>query len=161
MYLISSALHLGDKYRFTISAHQAGFSRAGVQRRILHDELWNFPITARRLKSSKPFRNLGNGKFVELGGEAGPATTALHVSRGCAFGDFAASQWGSLEAASWFAMATSSNRSNCWANPVISPQNQGGDRNILASDQHETFKDLSADRLITIRQGTGIEKSRG
>ncbi len=34
------------------------------------------------------FRNLGNGKFEELLGEAGPALAALHVSRGCAFGDF-------------------------------------------------------------------------
>jgi hypothetical protein len=34
------------------------------------------------------FRNLGNGKFVELGEEAGPAMAARHVSRGCAFGDF-------------------------------------------------------------------------
>jgi hypothetical protein len=34
------------------------------------------------------FRNLGDGKFEELGEEAGPAITALHSSRGCAFGDF-------------------------------------------------------------------------
>ncbi len=34
------------------------------------------------------FRNLRNGKFVELGEEAGPAMTARHCSRGCAFGDF-------------------------------------------------------------------------
>lgn len=34
------------------------------------------------------FRNLGNGKFAELGDEAGSAITARHVSRGCAFGDF-------------------------------------------------------------------------
>ncbi len=34
------------------------------------------------------FRNLGNGKFVELGEEAGPGISARHVSRGCAFGDF-------------------------------------------------------------------------
>jgi hypothetical protein len=34
------------------------------------------------------FRNLGNGKFVEMGEEAGPAMTARHCSRGCAFGDF-------------------------------------------------------------------------
>ena len=34
------------------------------------------------------FRNLGNGKFEELIDEAGPGISALHCSRGCAFGDF-------------------------------------------------------------------------
>ena len=34
------------------------------------------------------FRNLGNGKFEELIGEAGPGVAATHISRGCAFGDF-------------------------------------------------------------------------
>ncbi len=34
------------------------------------------------------FRNQGNGSFVELGEEAGPGISALHNSRGCAFGDF-------------------------------------------------------------------------
>ena len=34
------------------------------------------------------FRNRGNGTFVRMGDEAGPAINALHVSRGCAFGDF-------------------------------------------------------------------------
>ena len=34
------------------------------------------------------FRNLGNGTFEELIGEAGPGIAALHSSRGCAFGDF-------------------------------------------------------------------------
>ncbi|MGA3132592.1 MAG: CRTAC1 family protein [Terracidiphilus sp.] len=34
------------------------------------------------------FRNLGNGKFIEIGEEAGPAMAARHCSRGCAFGDF-------------------------------------------------------------------------
>jgi hypothetical protein len=34
------------------------------------------------------FRNLGNGTFEELGQEAGPGVTAVHSSRGCAFGDF-------------------------------------------------------------------------
>jgi hypothetical protein len=34
------------------------------------------------------FRNLRNGKFVEIGDEAGPAFSAHHCSRGCAFGDF-------------------------------------------------------------------------
>jgi hypothetical protein len=34
------------------------------------------------------FRNLGNGKFAQLGEEAGPALSVRHCSRGCAFGDF-------------------------------------------------------------------------
>ena len=34
------------------------------------------------------FRNLGGTKFEELIQEAGPGLTALHCSRGCAFGDF-------------------------------------------------------------------------
>ena len=34
------------------------------------------------------FRSLGNGRFEELTGEAGPGIEALHCSRGCAFGDF-------------------------------------------------------------------------
>jgi enediyne biosynthesis protein E4 len=34
------------------------------------------------------FRNLRNGKFVEIGDDAGLAMGAHHCSRGCAFGDF-------------------------------------------------------------------------
>ena len=34
------------------------------------------------------FRNLGNGRFEELLGMAGPGVEAVHSSRGCAFGDF-------------------------------------------------------------------------
>ena len=34
------------------------------------------------------FRNLGNGKFEELGAVAGPAIGEAHSSRGVAFGDF-------------------------------------------------------------------------
>jgi len=34
------------------------------------------------------FRNLGNGKFEELIEQAGPGMSAVHSSRGCAFGDF-------------------------------------------------------------------------
>ncbi len=34
------------------------------------------------------FRNLGNGRFEELLGQAGPGVEALHSSRGCAMGDF-------------------------------------------------------------------------
>jgi len=34
------------------------------------------------------FRNLGNGRFEELIGQAGSGVDAAHSSRGCAFGDF-------------------------------------------------------------------------
>ncbi len=34
------------------------------------------------------FRGLGNGRFEELIGQAGPGVDAEHCSRGCAFGDF-------------------------------------------------------------------------
>jgi hypothetical protein len=34
------------------------------------------------------FRNRGDGTFVELGDETGPAIASRHMSRGCAFGDF-------------------------------------------------------------------------
>jgi hypothetical protein len=34
------------------------------------------------------FRNLGNGTFEELQGQAGPGVVEAHCSRGCAFGDF-------------------------------------------------------------------------
>ncbi len=34
------------------------------------------------------FRNMGNGTFEEIGEAAGPGVTAVHSSRGCAFGDF-------------------------------------------------------------------------
>ena len=44
----------------------------------------DFPAKTPRIM----FRNLGNGKFEELFGEAGPAFNQPHTSRGCAFGDF-------------------------------------------------------------------------
>ncbi len=34
------------------------------------------------------FRSLGNGRFEEIGAQAGPGVAAPHCSRGCAFGDF-------------------------------------------------------------------------
>ena len=34
------------------------------------------------------FRNLGNGRFAQLGNEAGTGISDIHTSRGCAFGDF-------------------------------------------------------------------------
>ncbi len=44
----------------------------------------DYPLKSPRLI----FRNLGNGKFEELIEEAGPGISAVHCSRGCAFGDF-------------------------------------------------------------------------
>jgi predicted nucleotidyltransferase len=43
-----------------------------------------YPLKSPRLL----FRNLGNGKFEELIDDAGPGVSAMHCSRGCAFGDF-------------------------------------------------------------------------
>ena len=34
------------------------------------------------------WRNQGDGTFLELGDETGPAISSRHISRGCAFGDF-------------------------------------------------------------------------
>jgi hypothetical protein len=34
------------------------------------------------------YRNLGNGRFRDVSGEAGPAVAAENLGRGCAFGDF-------------------------------------------------------------------------
>jgi hypothetical protein len=34
------------------------------------------------------FRNLGNGKFINVTGECGPGLNTPHASHGCAFGDF-------------------------------------------------------------------------
>ena len=44
----------------------------------------NYPMKTPRVI----FRNLGNGKFEELVDSTGPGISALHCSRGCAFGDF-------------------------------------------------------------------------
>ena len=43
-----------------------------------------FPARSPRLL----FRNKGNGTFMQVGAEAGPAINAPHMSRGVAFGDF-------------------------------------------------------------------------
>jgi len=47
-------------------------------------------VYARFPSRSQPviFRNLGDGRFSELGGEVGPIGVSRHCSRGCAFGDF-------------------------------------------------------------------------
>ncbi|HEY2015249.1 MAG TPA: CRTAC1 family protein [Bryobacteraceae bacterium] len=50
----------------------------------LRKKLPDFPFETPRVI----FRNLGNGQFEELIGQAGPGIEAPHASRGCAFGDF-------------------------------------------------------------------------
>ncbi len=50
----------------------------------VESKLPNYPYKTPRVI----FRNLGNGKFEELIGVAGPGVEAIHSSRGCAFGDF-------------------------------------------------------------------------
>jgi hypothetical protein len=47
-----------------------------------------FPVKFPRETPRLLFRNQGDGTFKELGDEAGPAISARHSSRGCAFGDF-------------------------------------------------------------------------
>jgi hypothetical protein len=53
-----------------------------------------FPEVAKKLEAypyNSPriiFRNLGDGKFEELLDQGGPGVSAVHSSRGCAFGDF-------------------------------------------------------------------------
>jgi hypothetical protein len=44
----------------------------------------NYPYKTPRVL----YRNLGNGKFEEMGAAAGPGIAAAHSSRGVAFGDF-------------------------------------------------------------------------
>jgi enediyne biosynthesis protein E4 len=50
----------------------------------VEDKLPGYPHRTPRVV----FRNLGGGKFEELMGQAGPGISAVHSSRGCAFGDF-------------------------------------------------------------------------
>ncbi len=50
----------------------------------IEDKFPEYPLRTPRMI----FRNLGNGKFEEVIDEAGPGISAVHCSRGCAFGDF-------------------------------------------------------------------------
>ena len=155
------------------------------------------------------FRNQGNGTFVELGDEAGPAIASRHVSRGCAFGDFdndgdldilimnrnepptllrndapAANHWIKVRLE-----GTKSNRSAIGARVLVryggkvQAQPLTSQSSFLSANDPrlhfglgtaskanvevhwpagttETFADLSADQLITIREGQGIVKGR-
>ena len=60
------------------------FMTAGNVYAELEKKLLVYPYRNPRLL----FRNLGGGRFEELLEEGGPAISALHCSRGCAFGDF-------------------------------------------------------------------------
>lgn len=50
----------------------------------IEEKLPQYPYRSPRLL----FRNLGRGRFEELMEDAGPGISAVHSSRGCAFGDF-------------------------------------------------------------------------
>ena len=147
------------------------------------------------------FRNQGNGTFVELGDEAGPAIASRHVSRGCAFGDF--DNDGDLDILimnrnepppgnHWIKVrmeGTKSNRSAIGSRVLVryggkvqaqcltsqssflsanDPRLHFGLGTVskVSIEVHwpagttETFADLSADQLITIREGQGIVKGR-
>jgi enediyne biosynthesis protein E4 len=159
------------------------------------------------------FRNQGNGTFIELGDEAGPAIASRHVSRGCAFGDFdndgdldilimnrnepptllrndapAGNHWIKvrLEGAG---TSTKSNRSAIGARVLVrygekvqaqcvtsqcsflsvnDPRLHFGLGTAAKASveihwpagSSETFADLAADQLVTIREAQGIVKGR-
>jgi len=155
------------------------------------------------------FRNQGNGTFVELGDEAGPAIASRHVSRGCAFGDFdndgdldilimnrnepptllrndapAGNHWIKVRLE-----GTKSNRSAIGARVLVryggkvqaqSLTSQSsfisandprlhfglGEASKASVEVHwpagttESYADLPADQLVTIREGQGVVKGR-
>jgi len=155
------------------------------------------------------FRNQGNGTFVELGDETGPAIASRHVSRGCAFGDF--DNDGDLDVLimnrnepptllrndapagnHWIKVrleGTKSNRSaigsrvlvryggKVQAQCVVSQSSfisandprlhfGLGDATKASVEVHwpagttESYADLPADQLVTIREGQGIVKGQ-
>jgi hypothetical protein len=161
------------------------------------------------------FRNQGNGTFVELGDEAGPAIASRHVSRGCAFGDFdndgdldilimnrnepptllrndapTGNHWIKVRLeGSATGTGTKSNRSAIGARVLVryggkvQAQAVTSQCSFLSANDprlhfglgaalkasveihwptgtSETFADLPADQLVTIREGQGIVKGR-
>jgi hypothetical protein len=155
------------------------------------------------------FRNQGNGRFVELGDEAGPGISAKHQSRGAAFGDF--DNDGDIDIVimnrneppsllrndvppgnHWLKVrleGTKSNRSALGSRVLVhyggkvqaqcltsqssylssnDPRLHFGLGKVLTADVEvywptgakETFTGISADQLVTIREGQGIVKGR-
>lgn len=153
------------------------------------------------------FRNLGEGRFEELIGEAGPGIAAVHSSRGCAFGDFdndgdvdilvmnmneppsllrndltAGNHWLKVQL-----VGTKSNRSAIGSRVTIRYGVRQQAQEVIAQSSFyssndrrlhfglgsatsadltvrwtngavEKFQNISADRLITIKEGSGIVK---
>jgi hypothetical protein len=155
------------------------------------------------------FRNQGNGRFVELGDEAGPGVSAKHQSRGAAFGDF--DNDGDIDIVimnrneppsllrndvppgnHWLKVrleGTKSNRSALGSRVLVhyggkvqaqcltsqssylssnDPRLHFGLGKVSTADievywptgAKETFTGVSADQLVTIREGQGIVKGR-
>jgi enediyne biosynthesis protein E4 len=155
------------------------------------------------------FRNQRNGRFIELGDEAGPGISAKHQSRGAAFGDF--DNDGDIDIVimnrneppsllrndappgnHWVKVrleGTKSNRSALGSRVLVhyggkvqaqcltsqcsylscnDPRLHFGLGNESKVDidvfwptgVKETFKDVAADQLVTIREGQGIVKGR-
>ncbi len=155
------------------------------------------------------FRNQGNGRFVELGDEAGPGISAKHQSRGAAFGDF--DNDGDIDIVimnrneppsllrndvppgnHWLKVrleGTKSNRSALGSRVLVhyggkvqaqcltsqssylssnDPRLHFGLGKLSTADievywptgAKESFTGISADQLVTIREGQGIVKGR-
>ncbi|HET9802423.1 MAG TPA: CRTAC1 family protein, partial [Candidatus Acidoferrum sp.] len=156
------------------------------------------------------FRNLGQGVFEELIDEAGPGVSALHCSRGCAFGDFdndgdvdivvinlneppsllrndlsAKTNWIKVKLE-----GVKSNRSAIGARVIAHYDGKLQAQSVLSQSsffscndprlhfglataksvdleivwptgRQETYKSLSPNRLVTIREGTGLVPNRG
>ncbi len=156
------------------------------------------------------FRNLGDGVFEELIDEAGPGISALHCSRGCAFGDF--DNDGDVDMvivnlneppsllrndlsgkANWIKVkldGVKSNRSAIGARVLARYDGKVQAQSVLSQSsffssndprlhfglgsaksvdleivwptgQQETYKGLLPNRLVTIREGTGLVPNRG
>jgi hypothetical protein len=155
------------------------------------------------------YRNHGDGRFTELGPEAGPAIAARHVSRGCAFGDF--DNDGDMDVVvmnmneppsllrndappgnHWLKIrleGTHSNRSAIGSRVVVRYGGKSQAQEVMSQSSYlsandprlhfgiganttadvtvrwpdgksESYMALSANQLVTIREGQGIVKGR-